>query len=58
MQLVADVRHRCLVHDAAVLGLDHGEEVRLLDAGALVEAGEIEKLLGRRLDRVGGGRVE
>ena len=29
MQLVADVRHRRLVHDPAVLGIDDGEEVRL-----------------------------
>ncbi len=29
VQLVADVRHRRLVHDPAVLGVDHGEEVGL-----------------------------
>jgi ketopantoate reductase len=34
MQLVAHVRHRKLVDDASLLGVDHGEEVGLLDAGA------------------------
>ena len=29
VQLVADVGHRRLVDDPAVLGIDHGEEVRL-----------------------------
>ncbi len=46
MQLVAHVRHRRLVHDPAVLGVDHGEEVGLVHAGALVQAGEIQELLG------------
>ena len=46
MQLVADVGHRRLVDDAAVLGIDDGEEVGLVDAGALVQAGEVEELLG------------
>ena len=54
MQLVADVRHRRLVHDPAVLGVDDGEEVRLVHAGALVQAGEVEELLRRRLQRLGG----
>ena len=52
MQLVADVRHRRLVHDPAVLGIDDGEEVRLVHAGALVQAGEIEELLGPGLTRL------
>ena len=52
VQLVADVRHRRLVDDAAVLGVDDGEEVGLLDAGALVQAGEVEELLRRRLHRL------
>jgi hypothetical protein len=48
VQLVADVRHRGLVQNPAVLGVDNGEEVRSLDTRALVEAGEVEELLGRR----------
>jgi hypothetical protein len=36
MELVADVRHRRLVDDPSRLGVDDGEEVGLLDAGALV----------------------
>ena len=51
MQLVADVGHRRLVHDAAVLGIDDGEEVGLVDAGALVQAGEVEELLGPGVTR-------
>src|SRR3954465_8113494 len=64
MQLVAHVGHRRLVHDSAVLGIDDGEEVGLVDAGALVHAGEIQELLGpgvtrrlRRLVERGGGAV-
>ena len=49
VQLVAHVRHRRLVDDAAVLGVDDGEEVRRVDAGSLVQAGDVEELLGRRL---------
>ena len=51
MQLVADVGHRRLVHDPAVLGIDHGEEVGLVDAGPLVQAGEIQELLGPGVTR-------
>jgi plastocyanin len=52
MQLIADVRHRGLMYDPATLGIDHGEEVRLVHAGALVQAGEIEELLGPGLTRL------
>jgi hypothetical protein len=52
VQLVADVRHRQLVNDPAFFGVDDGEEVRLGDARALVQAGEVEELLLRRRDRV------
>ncbi len=52
MQLVADVGHRRLVDDPAVLGVDDGEEVGLVDAGALVQAGEIEELLGPGVTRL------
>jgi hypothetical protein len=58
VQLVADVRHRQLVDDPALFGIDDGEEVRRLDARALVQAREVEELLRRRLDRRLGGRVE
>ena len=51
MQLVAHVGHRRLVHDPAVLGIDHGEEVGLVDAGPLVQAGEIQELLGPGVTR-------
>ena len=51
VELVADVRHRRLVDDPSVLGVDDGEEVRRLDAGALVQAGDVEELLRRRLER-------
>jgi hypothetical protein len=54
VQLVADVGHRRLVHDAAALGVDDREKVRLLHAGALVQAGQVEKLLRRRLARLRG----
>ena len=52
VELVADVRHRQLVHDSAVLGVDHGEEIRLVDAGPLVQAGEIQVFLRRSLHRL------
>jgi hypothetical protein len=52
MQLIADARHRRLVHDPSVLGIDDGEEVGPLHAGALVQAGEIEELLGPGLTRL------
>ena len=44
--------------DAAVLGVDDGEEVGCVHAGALVQAGEVEELLGRRLHRLLRGAVE
>ena len=40
VQLVADVRHRQLVHDPAIPGVDHGEEIRLVDAGPLARRHE------------------
>jgi hypothetical protein len=49
VQLVADVGHRRLVDDPAVLSIRDGEEIRLLHAGARVQAGEIEELLRRSL---------
>ena len=52
VQLVAHVRHRRLVHDPALLGVDHGEEVGRLDPGALVQAGEVEELLRRGQERL------
>ena len=54
MQLVADVRHRRLVDDPPVLGIDHGEEVRLVHARALVQARDVQELLGRRVTRLFG----
>src|SRR5947208_1348787 len=51
MQLVAHVGHRRLVDDPAVLGIDDREEVGLVDAGALVQAGEIQELLGPGVTR-------
>ena len=58
VQLVADVRHRQLVDDPALFSIDDGEEVRRLDARALVQAREVEEVLRRRLHRRLGGRVE
>ena len=52
MQLIADARHRRLMHDPATLGIDDGKEVRLVHAGALMQAGEIEELLGPGLPRL------
>src|SRR5437016_5378865 len=49
VELVADARHRQLVDDLAILGVDDGDEVGCLDTGALVETGEVEELLRRRL---------
>jgi hypothetical protein len=40
------------VNDLAALGVDDREEVRLLDPGALVQAGEVEELLLGRLHRL------
>ena len=54
VQLVAEVGHRRLVDDPAVLGIHDGEEIRLLHAGARVQAGEIEELLRRSLARLRG----
>ena len=58
VELVADVRHRGLVDDLAVeagfgIGVDHRNEVRSLDAGAPVQAGEVEELLRRGSLRLG-----
>jgi hypothetical protein len=58
MKLVADVRHRQLADDPAVLGVDDGEEVGLLHAGAPVQAGDVEKLLRRRARGVRGRQVQ
>ena len=58
VQLVADVRHRRFVQDLALLGVDDRDEVGCLDARALVEAGEVEELLLRRLLGVRRGAVE
>jgi hypothetical protein len=52
VELVADVRHRQLVDDLAILGVDDGEEVGCLDTGALVQTGEIEELLGASVTRL------
>ena len=57
VQLVADTRHRQLGDDPAVLrrvriGADHGQEVGPIHAGALVQAGDVQVLLVRRLDRL------
>ena len=52
VQLVADVRHRSLVEDLSFLGVHDGDEVGRVDARALVQAAEVEKLLGRRLHRL------
>ena len=58
VELVADVRHRQLVHDLTVLGIDDRQEVRFLDARALVQAGEVEELLLRRSHRLFGRAVK
>ena len=42
-----DVRHRRLVDDPSVLGVDDGEEVGCADTRSFVQAGEVEELLGR-----------
>jgi hypothetical protein len=42
VELVAQVRQRHLVDNPAVIGVDDGQGVRGLDAGALVQAGEVE----------------
>src|SRR5207247_1487006 len=52
VELVAHVRHRRLVDDLAVLGVDDGEEVRRVDARPLVQAGDVEELLVRGLKRL------
>ena len=52
VQLVPDVRHRRLVDDASLLGVDDGEKVRRLDTGALAQAGEVEVLLLWRMHRL------
>jgi hypothetical protein len=58
VELVACVRHRQLVDDPAVLGVDDGQEVRRVDPGALVQTDEIEELLRRGLHRLLRGAVE
>jgi hypothetical protein len=35
--------------DSALLGVDHGEEVRCVHPRPLVQTGEVEQLLSRRL---------
>src|SRR5215218_8051398 len=52
VQLVADVRHWQLVDDPALFGVDDGKEVRRVDPGSLVQTGEVEELLRRRLHRL------
>jgi hypothetical protein len=52
MQFVADVRHRRLVHDPAVFGIDNGDEVGGVHTCPLVQAGEVQELFGRRLHRL------
>ena len=52
VELVADVRHRRLVDDATLFDVDDGEEVRRVDAGPLVQAGDVEELLVRGLKRL------
>src|ERR687896_532420 len=49
VELVADVGHRQLVDDPALLRVDDGEEIWCFDTGPLVEAREIEELLRGRL---------
>src|SRR5207244_5951042 len=49
---------RQLVDDPPLLGIDDAEEVRRLDARPLVQAGEVEVLLRRRLHRLCGRGVE
>ena len=58
VQLVAGVGHRRLVNDPPILGIDHGEEVGCPHAGALVHAGDVQELLGRRAHRVSGRGIE
>jgi hypothetical protein len=41
VKLVADVRHRQLVHNPALLCVNDREEVRRTDAGALMQAREV-----------------
>ena len=52
VKLVADVRHRQLVDDPTLLGVDDGEKVRRFDPCALAQAGEVEELLLWRLHRL------
>jgi hypothetical protein len=56
VQLVAGGRHLELVHDPPVLGVHDGEEVG--PPRALVEARDVEELLGGGLHGLGGGGVE
>jgi hypothetical protein len=47
MELVADVLHRELVDDSALLRVDDREEVRLLDTRAPMQARDVQELLRR-----------
>ncbi len=58
VELVAYVRHRQLVHDPSFACVDDRQEVRRLDARAFMQAGEIEELLRRPLERLLGRGVE
>ena len=63
VELVPGAGHRRLVDDLAVgirigVGVHHGDEVGLVHAGALMEAGEVEEALRWRLGRLRGRRVE
>jgi hypothetical protein len=40
------------MNDPSLLRIDDREEVRLLHAGAAVQAGDVEELLGRRAGRL------
>ena len=52
VEFVAGVRHRRLMNDPSLLGVDDGEEIRRVHACALVQAGDVEELLGGGLHRL------
>ena len=63
VELVPGAGHWRLVDDLAVgirvgIGVHHGDEVGLVHARALMEAGEVEEAFGRRLGRLRGRGVE
>ena len=58
VQLVADVGHRHPMHDPPLLGVHHRQEVRLLHARALVQAGDVQELLDGRAGGLLGRGVE